>query len=196
MLHTLRIFTLFYLGLNVLYLSSCASLFKGNSQTVYLEDLPRNGLVLESYGKPLFVHTKDKKVTTSNFGFLDRDSTTVEDVTEERKTETTWIPPSKSIVQVVHPSQGQAKRIKIYCNCSLKDKGRRLHSGGGGGEVYLEPDCGSKTPKAKSTTLRTELDLLWVFINIPILGHAFDYFSGALYNYQPVNTRRICAHQR
>lgn len=180
--------------------SSCASLIKGGFQPVFVGQVPSGGVVLESYGDDIFVHTKDKRVT-SKTTFLsalvedDGSGSSTRDITEELKADTTWIPPKNNTFNLTHSSGGDSVSFKVYCNCSLKDKGRRLH--GGSGEVYLEPDCpGGGKPKPKAVEVNTRLDVLWLLVNVPLLGQAMDYFTGALYSYAPVNIARLCSSRK
>lgn len=200
----------YYLKIALLFLAavlttSCATLFKSGSQSVYVGPVPKNGIVLETFGEKRFVFRNSKKVTTTGEGDLlanliaggNTGDSEIQNVTEERKTDTMWIPPKNNSFDMSLSSMGKDVELKFYCNCSLKDKGKRLHTGAGGsGDAYLEPDCsGRRDPVPKNVSVSSNVDTLYVVLNIPFLGlgHLVDYLSGGLYEYERLNARSLCA---
>ena len=174
---------------------SCATIFKGTSQSLVIDgSISGEGLVLKS-SQPMFVHTKTKKVTTNIL--IGNDGSKVENISTESTTKITWLPPDSSSVELKMSSRGKIFELTGFCDCSLKDKGKRLHSGAGGAgeaEVYLEPDCKRKQ-KGNKFSVNPQRSGFYTWINLTNLGLGLviDYYSGALYDYPPTSIKKICS---
>ena len=177
--------------LNGMLAISCGTMMKEGYQPLVVEPVKGQGVVLEST-KKIFVTADHKTVkkTKTFFSGDEDDSSSVEESTEVQYFKKTWIPPDENSVLLALSPKGQSQKVKVYCNCVLKDKGTRR----AGGKAYLEKQCGGSS-KGKLKTVYSEKSTLLFWLNMSSLGIGLivDYFTGGLYDYKPLNLSKTCS---